>query len=151
VTCYYIVHWRSVPGWSIEFFSSLPSPDRVWGPSSFLSNGYRGLLPSFIHSFPFTVSLSLCLYSLTQPLFTAYSSNWIFVLRVAQCEQFFTFTSHVILHIIEMSRFMTVSTPGKERTRVYPKVSGLAARSQNWKWYSSLPLGAGVSLFRESV
>jgi hypothetical protein len=36
-------------------------------------------------------------------------------------------------------------------TRVYPKVSGLAAWSENWKWYSSLPLGAIVSLFYESV
>jgi hypothetical protein len=31
--------------------------------------------------------------------------------------------------------------------RVYPKVSGLAAWSENCKWYSSLPLGAVVSLF----
>jgi hypothetical protein len=31
-------------------------------------------------------------------------------------------------------------------TRVYPKVSGLAAWSENCKWYSSLPLGAVVSL-----
>jgi hypothetical protein len=35
--------------------------------------------------------------------------------------------------------------------RVYPKVSGLAAWSENCKWYSSLPLGAVVSLFCESV
>jgi hypothetical protein len=35
--------------------------------------------------------------------------------------------------------------------RVYPKVSGLAAWSKNCKWYSSLPLGAVVSLFCESV
>jgi len=35
--------------------------------------------------------------------------------------------------------------------RVYPKVSGLAAWSDNCKWYSSLPLGALVSLFHESV
>jgi hypothetical protein len=33
--------------------------------------------------------------------------------------------------------------------RVYPKVSGLAAWSENCKWYSSLPLGAVVSLFCE--
>jgi hypothetical protein len=25
--------------------SSLPRPDRVWGPPNLLSNGYRGLLP----------------------------------------------------------------------------------------------------------
>jgi len=36
-------------------------------------------------------------------------------------------------------------------TRVYPTVSGLAACSKNWKWYSSLPLGAIVLLLCESV
>jgi hypothetical protein len=36
-------------------------------------------------------------------------------------------------------------------TRVYPKVSGLAALSENCKWYSSLPLGAVASLFCKSV
>jgi hypothetical protein len=35
--------------------------------------------------------------------------------------------------------------------RVYPKVSGLVAWSENCKWYSSLPLGAVVSLFCDSV
>jgi hypothetical protein len=35
--------------------------------------------------------------------------------------------------------------------RVYPKVSGLAAWSENCKWYSSLPLDAAVLLFCESV
>jgi hypothetical protein len=39
----------------------------------------------------------------------------------------------------------------KHYTRVYPKVSGLAAWSENCKWYSSLPLGVVVSLFCESV
>jgi hypothetical protein len=32
-------------------------------------------------------------------------------------------------------------------TRAYPKVSGLAAWSENCKWYGFLPLGAVVSLF----
>jgi hypothetical protein len=36
-------------------------------------------------------------------------------------------------------------------TGVYPKVSELAAWSEYCKWYSSLPLGAVVSLFCESV
>jgi hypothetical protein len=35
--------------------------------------------------------------------------------------------------------------------RVYPKVSGLAAWSENCKWYSSLPPDAVLSLFYESV
>jgi hypothetical protein len=34
-------------------------------------------------------------------------------------------------------------------TRVYPKVSGLDAWSENCKWYSSLPLGAVVSQYSE--
>jgi hypothetical protein len=34
--------------------------------------------------------------------------------------------------------------------RVYPKFSGLATWSKNCKWYSSLPLGAVLSLFCES-
>jgi len=36
-------------------------------------------------------------------------------------------------------------------TTEYPKVSGLAAWSENYKWYSSLPQGAVVSLFCESI
>jgi hypothetical protein len=36
-------------------------------------------------------------------------------------------------------------------TRLYPKVSGLAAWSENCKFYSPLPLGAVVSLFCELV
>jgi hypothetical protein len=39
----------------------------------------------------------------------------------------------------------------KETQRVYPEVSELAAWSENCKWYSSLPLGAVVSIFCESV
>jgi hypothetical protein len=35
--------------------------------------------------------------------------------------------------------------------RVYPKVSGLAAWSENCKWCSYLPLGTIVSVFCESV
>jgi hypothetical protein len=46
---------------------------------------------------------------------------------------------------------MRNKTQNLRRTEVYPKVSGLAACSENCKWYSSLPLGAVVSLFCESV
>jgi len=34
-------------------------------------------------------------------------------------------------------------------TRVYPKVSGLATRRENCKWYSSLPPVAVISLICE--
>jgi len=34
---------------------------------------------------------------------------------------------------------------------MYPEVSGLAAWSENCKWYSSVALGAVVLLFCESV
>jgi hypothetical protein len=36
-------------------------------------------------------------------------------------------------------------------TRLYPEVSGVTAWIDNCKWYSSLPLGAIVSLFYKSV
>jgi hypothetical protein len=35
-------------------------------------------------------------------------------------------------------------------TRVYPKVSGMAARIENCKWYSPLPVGAVISLASQS-
>jgi hypothetical protein len=34
-----------IPGGGWEFFSSLPRPERLCGPPSFLSNEYRGLFP----------------------------------------------------------------------------------------------------------
>jgi len=36
-------------------------------------------------------------------------------------------------------------------TMVYPEVSGLAAWSENCKWYSPLPLSAVLLIFSESV
>jgi hypothetical protein len=49
--------------------------------------------------------------------------------------------------------FLQNATPKKTEkdndASVYPKVSGLAAWSENCKWNSSLPLGAVVSLFCE--
>jgi hypothetical protein len=47
--------------------------------------------------------------------------------------------------------YKSVAMSKNENTRVYPKVSGLAVWSENCKWYNSLPLGAVVSLFCESV
>jgi hypothetical protein len=53
---------------------------------------------------------------------------------------------------LHMNTFIIISqTFTYPRTRVYPKVSGLAALSDNCKWYSSLSLDAVVSLFCESV
>jgi len=51
-----------------------------------------------------------------------------------------------------MADFDKKTTEEAERcTMVYPKVSGLAAWSENCKYHSSLPLGAIVSLICESV
>jgi len=43
------------------------------------------------------------------------------------------------------------STRRTAGTTTYPKVSGLSTCSENCKWYSSLPLGAVVSLLCEPV
>jgi hypothetical protein len=50
-----------------------------------------------------------------------------------------------------METLAILSEVSSWNTRVYPKVSGLATWSEKCKWYSSLPLGAVVWLFRESV
>jgi hypothetical protein len=52
---------------------------------------------------------------------------------------------------IVISCFLSLLSLPCSETRVYPKVSGLAAWSENCKWYSSTPLGTVVSLFCESV
>jgi hypothetical protein len=38
----------SIPGRCYDFYSSPLRPDRLWGPSSLLSIGYRGVLSSGI-------------------------------------------------------------------------------------------------------
>jgi hypothetical protein len=48
-------------------------------------------------------------------------------------------------------RFISGLFEDDRYTRAYPKVSGPAASSENCKWYSSLELGAVISLFCESV
>jgi hypothetical protein len=35
----------SILGGGWEFFSSLPLPERLWGPPSLISNGYEGFFP----------------------------------------------------------------------------------------------------------
>jgi hypothetical protein len=47
--------------------------------------------------------------------------------------------------------FFLIDRVTKPFVLVYPKVFGLAAWSENCKWYSSLPLDAVGSLFCESV
>jgi hypothetical protein len=50
-----------------------------------------------------------------------------------------------------MMMMMMMIVAVMKNTRMYPKVSGLATWSENYKCYSSLPLGAVVWLFCESV
>jgi hypothetical protein len=56
----------------------------------------------------------------------------------------------VFTRSLELFKLLITPIKGSEYRRVYPKVPGLAAWSENYKWYSSLPLGAVVSLFCES-
>jgi hypothetical protein len=49
------------------------------------------------------------------------------------------------------SRITTATIKTCSPYEVYPKLSGLAAWTENCKWYSCVPLGALVSLFCESV
>jgi hypothetical protein len=64
---------------------------------------------------------------------------------------------HAIIHKDNVMTEILLPVPETESVkffiymRVYPKVFGLAAWSENYKWYSFLPLGAAVSLFYESV
>jgi hypothetical protein len=37
--------YGSISGGGWEFFFSPPHPERIWGPTSFLSNGYQGFFP----------------------------------------------------------------------------------------------------------
>jgi hypothetical protein len=58
---------------------------------------------------------------------------------------------HNLFQSLNIIRMVTSRRMRWMATRVYPIVSGLAAWSENCKWYSSLPLGAVVSLFYESA
>jgi len=58
----------------------------------------------------------------------------------------------VYLHIsARLVQFVMTGLNKYAVMRVYPEVSGLATWNKNCKWCSSLPLGAVVSLFSESV
>jgi hypothetical protein len=44
-TDYGLDFWGSIPGRGKIFFFTPQRPDRLWGPPSLLSNGYRGIFP----------------------------------------------------------------------------------------------------------
>jgi hypothetical protein len=74
----------------------------------------------------------------------------------SSCDSLYRWNTTTVIQIqFHCSRnvnpFLRLTTTPWTCTRAYPKVSGLAAWRENWKWYSSLPLGAVVSLFYESV
>jgi hypothetical protein len=81
-------------------------------------------------------------------------------MRLRPSGNFILTRSHVTQHVI---LYIQDTVPGahlhpthryhcpSRSTRMYPKVSGLVAWSENCKWYRSLPLGAVISLFCESV
>jgi len=60
-------------------------------------------------------------------------------------------TSHFAVFVFRSGFFVYRLIICVGHTKVYPKVSGLVPWNENCKWYSSLPLGAVVSLFCELV
>jgi hypothetical protein len=64
------------------------------------------------------------------------------------CSQSFIQCEVEALSVREKQLELALNSP---YTSMYPKVPGLAAWSENCKWYSSLQLGAVASLFCESV
>jgi hypothetical protein len=62
-----------------------------------------------------------------------------------------TKTPVLLLATAMVCQFTAASETGIVNTRVYPKAPGLAAWSENCKWYSFLPLDTVLSLFYESV
>jgi hypothetical protein len=73
----------------------------------------------------------------------SYRCDNVAVLHLYESNSFPWFTFHWCMSSFSPATFVS--------RRVYPKVSGLASWSENCKWYSTLPLGAVVSLFCESV
>jgi hypothetical protein len=74
---------------------------------------------------------------------------WGLVVRAMTRSAVFTPLAQVAQSIVP--RTQHANAVDSLHTKVYPKVSALAAWSENCKWYSSLPLGAILSLFCESV
>jgi hypothetical protein len=64
---------------------------------------------------------------------------------------FILLTKHPKCTLLELKPSLYSENSGQTtNTGVYPKVSELAAWSKNCKWYSSVPLGAVMSLLCES-
>jgi hypothetical protein len=92
----------------------------------------------------------------TSPNFT-FVLHWIWMLlflpyNVRQTEYWRPENSLLFYRSVNQKRSKGRETMGGGGCRtVYQKFSGLAAWSENCKWYSSLPVGAVVSLFCESA
>jgi hypothetical protein len=84
-------------------------------------------------------STNSCL-PLTYVIFALLTVNTPFVL-FASYDCFTAFCTGTAKTISQFKKKVEMPTE-IHRTGVYPKVSGLAAWSENCKWYSSLPLGA---------
>jgi hypothetical protein len=80
-----------------------------------------------------------------------YNSDLVAVQEVIRIEGSSPPADDYIFFFMETGNLIITLGQAFSYTRVYPKVSGLATWSENCKWYSSLPLGAVVSLFYESV
>jgi hypothetical protein len=73
-------------------------------------------------------------------------------LRIARYAASKIILSCISLNVAVLKDYqVNITGTGEVYTWVYPKVSGLTAWSENYEWYSSLPLGAAVSIFCESV
>jgi hypothetical protein len=151
------------------FFSSPPHPDRLCGPPSILFSGYQGLFPWGQSGRG--VKLTTCLHLLTRIIMHGVipplSQYAFMVWCLVEHGQIYLYLSQRTWSFskIQPKIFRSGSdwTSGQKivrsdlliktlkYTRVCPKVSGLAAWSENCKWYNSLPLGTVVSLFCESV
>jgi flagellar basal body-associated protein FliL len=74
-----------------------------------------------------------------------------FIIRICKSSIIIIIIIVVVVVVVIIIIIISSVAAAAASTRVYPEVSGLAASSENGKWYSALPLGVVVSLFCESV